>query len=145
MKIPSARSLRDMEIAAELRAQGATWETVALKLKRQVGVLTRWTKHYREEWERLFREAEERLSRLANNESRMVLRELLRSKKSGVRLAAAERLSRLRLQEKKAEPAPQAHSDLATVVAAVEEMTDEELEEYMAEFFREMEAKAKEN
>jgi len=45
MRIPSARTLHDMEIAAELRAQGATWETVALKVKRQIGVLHRWTKY----------------------------------------------------------------------------------------------------
>jgi hypothetical protein len=126
-----------METAAELRAAGATWETVALKLHRQIGVLHRWTKYYREEWERLFREAEERLSRQAGNESRTVLCELLRSKKSTVRLAAAERLARLRLQEKKAEPPPEPHPDVAAFVAAAEEMTDEGLEEYLAEFAKE--------
>jgi hypothetical protein len=131
-----------METAAELRAAGATWETIALKLHRQIGVLHRWTKYYREEWERLFREAEERLSRQAGNESRTVLRELLRSKKSTLRLAAAERLARLRLQEKKAEPPPAPHPDVAAFVAAAEEMSDAELEEYLAEFVKSREAKA---
>ncbi len=28
MKIPSTRTLHDMELAAELRAAGATWETI---------------------------------------------------------------------------------------------------------------------
>ena len=44
MNIPSTRTRHDMEIAAELRAQGATWATIAAKLKRQPGRLKRWTR-----------------------------------------------------------------------------------------------------
>jgi HEAT repeat protein len=138
MKIPSVRTRRDMEVAAELRAQGATWETIGLKLQRQPGLLRRWTKVYSEEWERLLKEAEERLSRLAGNESRAVLRELLRSKKSTVRLAAAERLARLRMQEKAKEQPPEAHADVAAFIAAAEDMSDEELEEFLVELGNEV-------
>jgi len=136
MKIPSTRTRRDMEIAADLRAQGATWQTIALKLGRQMALLHRWVKVYAAEWERLFREVEERLSREANNESRTVLRELLRNPEPKVRLAAAERLARIRLQEKKAEP-PNPRTDVAALVAAADEMSDEELEEYLAKYARE--------
>ncbi|HEV3146637.1 MAG TPA: hypothetical protein VGZ47_22305 [Gemmataceae bacterium] len=136
MRIPSQRTRRDMEVAAELRAQGATWQTIALKLNRQLALVHRWTRYYREEWERLCREAEERVHRQAADESRMVLRELLRSEKSNVRLAAAKRLARLRLQEKATEPPP-ARTDLAAWIQAAEEMTDEEAEECMWEFIRE--------
>ena len=41
MNIPSTRTRHDMEIAAELRAQGATWATIGLQLKRQPGLLQR--------------------------------------------------------------------------------------------------------
>ena len=43
MNIPSTRTRHDMEIAADLRAQGGTWVTIGLKLKRQPGLL-RWTR-----------------------------------------------------------------------------------------------------
>jgi hypothetical protein len=32
-----------MEIAAELRAQGASWQVIAQKLKRQLALVHRWT------------------------------------------------------------------------------------------------------
>jgi hypothetical protein len=126
-----------MELAAELRAAGATWETAALQLRRQVGLLVRWSRNYREEWERLFKDAEERLSRQSGNESKAVLRQLLRSKSSKLRLAAADKLTRLRLEEKTAEGPPDPHADLAAFVACAEEMSDDELKEYLEEFVRE--------
>jgi Homeodomain-like domain len=138
MKIPSARTRYDMEIAADLRAQGATWQTIALKLGRHLALVQRWTKQYREEWDRLYQEAEQRLTRLAGNESRAVLRELLRSKRTKVRLAAAEMLSRLRMQEKAKEPPVSPYGDLAIVVAAAEQMSDEELAEYLAKYAKEV-------
>jgi HEAT repeat protein len=136
MNIPSTRTRHDMEIAADLRAQGGTWATIALQLKRQPGLLMRWTRLYAQEWERLLNEAEERLSRHANSESRAVLRELLRSGEPRVRLAAAERLAKLRLQEKAKETPPDPHADVAAFVAAAEAMSDAELEEYLGEFLR---------
>ena len=41
MKIPSMRTRRDMETAAELRAAGASWETAAAELGRQPVLLMR--------------------------------------------------------------------------------------------------------
>ena len=46
MKIASRRTLIDMEIAAELRVQGATWDTIAQYLGRHKRVLTRWVRYY---------------------------------------------------------------------------------------------------
>ncbi|HLW67338.1 MAG TPA: hypothetical protein VKS79_18630 [Gemmataceae bacterium] len=76
MKIPSIRTRRDMEMVADLRAAGATWETAALKVQRRAGLLRRWAKVYAEEWVRLFREAEERLGREANKVTGMLLNSL---------------------------------------------------------------------
>jgi hypothetical protein len=62
MKIASRRTLHDMEIAAELRVQGATWDTIAQVLGRHKRVLTRWVRYYAEDWEPLFKAAERRLA-----------------------------------------------------------------------------------
>ncbi len=62
MKIASQRTLDDMDSAAELRVQGATWDTIAQVLCRHKRVLTRWVRYYAEDWERLFQEAEQRLA-----------------------------------------------------------------------------------
>jgi hypothetical protein len=39
MNVPSTRTRHDMEIAADLRAQGGTWATIAPKLKSQPALL----------------------------------------------------------------------------------------------------------
>ena len=68
MKIASKRTLQDMDIAAELRVHGATWDTIAELLGRHKRVLTRWVKYYAADWELLFRAAEQRAARRAANE-----------------------------------------------------------------------------
>ena len=136
MSIPSARTLRDLETVAELRATGASWETAAAEVRRHPNVLMRWARVYRDEWDRLLREAEDRWSRQASNESRSVLRILLRAKSSKVRLAAAGKLAQHRLDEKAREPPPDPHVDRTAYVAYLEEMSDEQLHAYLAEFVR---------
>ena len=136
MRIPSIRTRRDMETAAELRAQGATWETVAQQLHRQPTVVIRWAKHYPEEWERLLKAAEERFSREGSNESRSTLRILLRDEDSKVRLSAADKLARQRFEEKASEPPPKPQADLSAFVAEVQEMSDDELEQCIDEYVR---------
>jgi hypothetical protein len=54
MKIASRRTLPDMDFAAELRVQGATWDTIAQYLGRHKRVLTRWVRYYAADWARLF-------------------------------------------------------------------------------------------
>ena len=68
MKIASQRALEHMEIAAELRAQGATWDTIAQVLGRHKRVLTRWARYHAADWEPLFKAAEQSAARWANNE-----------------------------------------------------------------------------
>ena len=134
MKIPSMRTRRDMETAAELRAAGASWETAAAELGRQPNLLMRWAKVYREDWERLLLEAEERADREVSNEARTALRILLRSKNSKVRLAAAGNVARHWLAKRSGANAPDPRTDHAAYLAYVEEMSDEQLEQYLAEF-----------
>jgi hypothetical protein len=136
MRIPSSRTRRDMEMAAELRASGGTWDTVARQLGRQPNVVMRWVKEYPQEWERMFRDAEARASRDAGNESRTALRILLRHQDSKLRLHAAECLAKLRLAEKAADPPPDPRADLNAMVAQVEQMSDDELQQFLAEFVK---------
>ncbi len=125
-----------METAADLRAAGATWETAAAQIGRQPTLLIRWTRFYQEDWERLYRQAEERLSRHASNESRSVLRKLLRAKSSKIRLTASDKLTRHWHEEKAKEAPPDPHVDRSAYVAFLEEMNDDQLQEHLAEFVR---------
>src|SRR5262245_51751561 len=86
MKVPSSRTRQDMETAAELRASGATWETIGRQIDRQATLIMRWVRQYAQEWEQLLRDAEARASREGGNESRMALRLLLRHKSARIRL-----------------------------------------------------------
>src|SRR5438128_978518 len=133
MKIPSIRTRRDMETAAELRAAGATWETAAGQLGRDPTLLMRWARVYREDWERLLREAEQRLLRQGSNESRSVLRILLRAKSSKLRLAAADKLAHHCREEKALQEPPSPHTDRTAFLAYLEEMTDAQFQEYLAD------------
>jgi HEAT repeat protein len=137
MKIPSIRTRQDMETAAELRAAGATWETIAAQLQRKLSLVARWAKLYAEEWECLLREAEERLSRHADNESRSVTRQLLRDNDPKVRLDAADALAQRRQQEKAAEPASDPQSRYNTLTSQLDELSDEELRRFTLELILE--------
>ncbi len=140
MKIPSSRTLRDMETAADLRAAGATWETAAEQTGRQPNLLIRWARVYHDQWEQLLREAEERLSRHASNESRSVLRKLLRAKSSRIRLTAADKLTRHWHEEKAKEAPPDPHVDRSAYIAFLEEMNDDQLQVHLAELVRRIHA-----
>ncbi len=138
MKTPSARVRREMERAAELRAGGAGWKPTAEVLGRDERVIRRWTVDYADEWERLYQDAQRLIHSEASNESLRMLRELLRHKSSKVRLGAADKLSSLLLKMKQAEKQDEPRSDLISMAALVEDMSDEELEQcldYFAEEF----------
>ena len=134
MRIPSIQTRRDMEMAAELRAAGATWETIGEQLVRQPTLLIRWTRVYREDWERYRHSAERRLARQTSDESRSVLRGLLRSTSARVRRMAADKFTRHRLEQKAKEMPPDLHVEHSAYIAYLEEMSDEQLEQYLAEF-----------
>jgi hypothetical protein len=68
MKIASKRTLEQMEIAAELRVHGASWDTIANYLGRHKRLLMRWVRYHAADWERLFNEAEQREAQRAANE-----------------------------------------------------------------------------
>jgi hypothetical protein len=126
-----------MERAAELRAGGAGWKATAEALGCDERVIRRWTVDYADEWERLYQDAVRLIRTDANNESLRMLRDLLRHKNSKVRLGAADKLCSLLLKVKQTEAENQPRSELVSMAALVEEMSDEELEEYLNCFVEE--------
>jgi hypothetical protein len=126
-----------MEAAAELRAAGATWETIGEVLDRKPFVLTRWARVYSDDWRRYLRDAGEWLLRQGSSEWRAKLQALLRHPSSRVRLATADQLLRQRLAEKSAERPPDRLAEAAAFLAVAEKMTDERLQELITDFIRE--------
>ena len=142
MKIASFVTRRDMEIAAELRAAGATWETIAKKLGRQRVVVTRWATWYSDDWNRLIEDAEERVARTGSAESRAIIRLLLRHMSPRIRLCTAETLVRRRLAEKSAKPTINPRIDVRAFMALLEEVPDADLERNIDDFIRRRQAEA---
>jgi hypothetical protein len=89
-----------MAQAADLRAGGATWETVAARLHCAARTCRRWPKAHPEAWRRLYREASQGLLAKVGAEAMNVLRKLLRSKdekvqRDAVRLVVVPHLKEL--------------------------------------------------
>jgi transposase len=94
----SAEVLDLIALAAEQRALGKSWETVAAAVGRSARTVRRWTRAYPEAWRRAYRDAEAQLVVEAAAESVVVLRNLLRSEDDKIRRDAANRLLSFRLQ-----------------------------------------------
>ncbi len=134
MHIPSEKTRRDMEAAAVLRASGATWDTIGEVLGRHAFVLTRWARVYREDWDQYLHQAHERLLERRDADDRAKLRALLRHANSRIRRTTADHLLREHRARRAAEGPPDLRTDLAALLNHVEQISDEELNEYLAEF-----------
>ena len=124
----SRETQRDLELAAELRAAGASWDTAAALLHRQPHVLSRWSRVYLEDWERLLAQAEKRQAK-DGADARTALRKQLQSRDAKIRIAAASQFVQQRRTELAAEPLPQPAS-VAARFALRHQMTDQEREEF---------------
>jgi hypothetical protein len=117
--------------AAELRAAGSSWETIAAAVGRAVNTVRQWQGNYRARWTAALRAAEARIATEAAAESVLALRAQLRSEDIAVSRDAARQLIRYRVALDKietpdpAEPAA-ARSDAARVVAHLEALTDDQ-------------------
>jgi hypothetical protein len=140
MRIQSPQTRRDLEIAAELRAAGASWDTAAAVLHRQPHLLSRWSRVYFEEWQRLLAQAEERQAH-TDAESRSALRKRLQSRDANTRVEAATNLMQQRLDEMAAQSPAQVPTDPAAFKAHVEQMNAQELDGFLTNFFDNLYAK----
>ena len=130
---PSIRTL--MATAAELRAAGNSWETIALRLKRTVRTVRAWATRYPDDWNRRYRAAEDRQLADAGLEACLYLRKLQRSTDERI----AERVAKF-LYDKRCKavieqdkldtaadnPAGERDDDWEEFIAYVEGLTDEE-------------------
>jgi hypothetical protein len=99
MPPPSPKTLRLLSAAAELRAAGATWETVAGHLSRAVAKCRRWPIRYRDYWAAAYHGAERRRTAVARQEAVNALRVLLRSQDGRTKRDAARALLSLTARE----------------------------------------------
>jgi hypothetical protein len=82
--------------AAEMRAEGETWQVVADAIGRSANTVKKWPKQHAKRWNKLFARAEAALLKDASSEAVHTLRKLLRSKVAKVQHDAAQKLLLLR-------------------------------------------------
>jgi hypothetical protein len=123
-----------LTVAAQLRAAGASWETIAARVKRSARTCRHWPVAYPDEWRRRYRQAEALLFAEAGAEALLILRAQLRSQNEKISLAAAQFLLKnrtdLRAQEDRAAAAgPGAlDAEITRFVAHVRDLSDAQLD-----------------
>jgi hypothetical protein len=124
--------------AAELRAAGATWETVAKAVNRAVRTVYYWPRRYADRWTEALHQAERLMASQSDCESVLTLRKLLLSKDEKVRWHAAKcliarRIDRDKIALKTPPPAqPALSSEAAQLIALLDGHSDEELDALIA-------------
>lgn len=132
MRQPSRETLELMATVAELRANGASWQTAAARVERSAETCRNWPRRYPEQWQRLYLAAEDTLLAEAGAESLTMLRKLLRSETERVRLAAAQLLFKLRCQRRgkvDASSSKAPDEETAAFLAQVKGMSPEEIDQ----------------
>ena len=91
--------MRRLAVAAELRAAGAPWSTIAERLRRRPETCRRWPKRHPAAWRQLYADAVQELRHECEAEAVRTLRQMLRSKSERAqRDAAHELIALLRLR-----------------------------------------------
>ena len=126
--------------AAEIRAMGLSWESVAKEVKRAVRTVYYWPQRYAERWAAALLQAERNLAAHADGESVLTLRRLLMSDDERIRWHAAKCLIARRIERDKIErkfpavlPTPLT-SDATRLIAFLDGHSDEELAAIVADF-----------
>jgi hypothetical protein len=104
--------------AAELRAAGASWPTIAREVHRSERIVRGWQRNYAQRWADALVQAERRLTAQSDCESVHTLRGLLLSADEKIRWHAAKALIARRIDHQKIElktppPSQPAHSSAA--------------------------------
>ncbi|MFO0796992.1 MAG: hypothetical protein U0804_05905 [Gemmataceae bacterium] len=124
--------------AAQLRAAGCSWESVAAQLGKTVETVLKWPETYADRWPPLLADAEKRVAVEAGAEATLVLRQLLRAEDEKVRRDAARFLLELRFKlvapPDPSDPLPAPRSaDARRLVAFLESHSDDDLARLAAE------------
>ena len=140
--MPALKPPKDLlRKAAELRVNGSTWEAVARAVNRSADTVRRWPTQYKSIWQNAIKQAEKQLLLEATAESVLTLRRQLRSDDEKSSRDAADKLIRFRLALTK-RPARSAkssarrppNSDAERIVRYLEELTDAQVDELLAEW-----------
>jgi hypothetical protein len=119
--------------AAETRALGLTWESVAKEVNRAARTVRRWPIKYADQWAAALLRAERHLAAHADGESVLTLRKLLLSDDERIRWHAAKCLIARRIERDKIErkspavPPIPLTSDATRLIAFLDGHSDEEL------------------
>ncbi|QDU18285.1 hypothetical protein [Urbifossiella limnaea] len=118
--------------AAQLRAAGCSWESVAAQLGKAVETVLKWPEKYADRWPPLLADAEKRVAVEAGAEAVLILRQLLRAEDEKVRRDAARFLLELRFKlvapPDTSDPLPTPRSaDARRLVAFLESHSDDDL------------------
>src|SRR5258708_16035775 len=79
-----------LNVAAELRAVGHTWETVARRVHRKARTCQKWPSRFRIQWEPVYRAAQRRRFDEISNEAATHLQDLMRCDDLKIRVKASE-------------------------------------------------------
>ena len=120
--------------AAELRAAGCSWATVAKEFGCAPDTCRRWTSDWADEWKRLYAEACENVDDESRAESIATLRSMLRSEDDRLRQGAAKMLNDVGARRGKPQLSSPPVSDLVRIATYVESLDESELREFLAEF-----------
>ncbi|MCZ2340285.1 MAG: hypothetical protein LC104_00640 [Bacteroidales bacterium] len=128
-----------LALAAELRAGGASWETVAENVGRTERTVRQWPTSYARRWKKFLRAAERQQLTDATAESVLTLRRQLRSPDEKASRDAAMKLMQFRIaaekrtQTRRGKPADSGNTHAQTIAAYIARLTDAELDQLIAE------------
>ncbi len=83
-----------LTIAAEMRASGMSWQSIANRVHRKAGTCSKWPSRYRADWGPIFLEAQKNRYEELNSESLTFLRGLLRADDDKTKLKSIEMVLR---------------------------------------------------
>ena len=140
METLSPKLLTLLTRAAELRAAGASWTTVAQEIRKIAETCRAWPRRFPETWRRLFRQALGERAAEGGVEAHIYLRKLIRHDNPHISLCAAQFLQRawesqMTREDKAERPDPaQVAAEVAEFAKFVKGLTDDQLANHLAEF-----------
>ena len=139
MASPTPQILNLMTVAAELRAVGISWESIAPKMGRCSRTCRRWPTMYTDDWDRLFGSAVRRMIASLGGEARHTLQRLLRSENEKIQADIGKFLTRLSVddeaaQERKADRTGGRESKYARNIAFLETLDDDQARAFLDEY-----------
>ena len=142
MVTPKVSTQELLERAAELRATGASWESIAMAVGRTTETVRRWPRVYRVVWNRRLATAERQIIAQATAEAVAALRQQIRSQDEKIARDAAHKLVQMRMmfertkrqrQQPKRKPARRTNTDGQRIAHHLRTLTDAQIDSLLDE------------